>query len=42
MSGFVITFLGISAVLLGLAVVVIRSRASITLNAAIRSGNAHP
>lgn len=37
MSGFVITFLGISAVLLGLAVVVIRSRASITLNAAIRS-----
>jgi Na+/H+-dicarboxylate symporter len=37
MSGFVITFLGTSAVLLGLAVVVIRSRSSITLNEAVRS-----
>lgn len=37
MSGFVITFLAISAVLLGLAILVIRSRASISLSAAVRS-----
>ena len=37
MSSFVITFLGISVVLLGLAILVIRNRASISLNAAISS-----
>ncbi len=37
MSGFVITFLGISAVLLGMAVLVIRSCASISLSDTIRA-----